>query len=172
MRGRQRPSSSLITYHSSLTTFSHMPVPFVDLQAQYRSIKAEVDEAVQRVLDTSAFILGREVEAFERAFAEYVGASECVGVSNGTAAIQLALQACGVGAGDEVVVPANTFFATAEAVSTAGATPVFVDCDADSYTIDPNKIESAITERTRAIIPVHLYGQTADLDSVFEIAAR
>ena len=149
-----------------------MPVPFVDLQAQYRSIKAEVDAAVQRVLDTSAFILGREVEAFERAFAEYVGAGECVGVSNGTAAIQLALQACGVGAGDEVVVPANTFFATAEAVSTAGATPVFVDCDPVTYNLDAARIDEVITERTRAVIPVHLYGQPADLDAVFAVAER
>ncbi|HST51617.1 MAG TPA: DegT/DnrJ/EryC1/StrS family aminotransferase [Pyrinomonadaceae bacterium] len=149
-----------------------MLVPFVDLQAQYRSIKTEIDAAIRRVLDTSAFILGREVAEFERAFAAYVGARECIGVSNGTAAIQLALTACGVGVGDEVIVPANTFFATAEAVSTAGASPVFVDCDADSSTIDPNKIEAAVNERTRAIIPVHLYGQAADLDPVFEIAAR
>ena len=149
-----------------------MPVPFVDLQAQYRSIKAEVDAAIQRVLDTSAFILGREVEAFERAFSEYVGARECVGVSNGTAAIQLALTACGVGAGDEVIVPANTFFATAEAVSTAGATPVFVDCDPVTYNIDVTKIEAAVTPRTRALLPVHLYGQPADLDAVFEVAER
>jgi len=148
------------------------PVPFVDLQAQYRSIKSEIDAAIQRVLDTSAFILGREVEAFEREFAEYVGAQECVGVSNGTAAIQLALSACCIGAGDEVLVPANTFFASAEAVSTANASPVFVDCDPVTSTIDVNKIEAAITERTRAILPVHLYGQPADLDPVFEIAAR
>jgi dTDP-4-amino-4,6-dideoxygalactose transaminase len=149
-----------------------MAVPFVDLQAQYRSIKSEIDAAIQRVLDTSAFVLGREVETFERAFAEYVGAREAVGVSNGTAAIQLALTACGVGAGDEVIVPANTFFATAEAVSTAGATPVFVDCDPTSHNIDVNRIEAAITKRTRAVIPVHLYGQPADLDAVFEIAER
>jgi dTDP-4-amino-4,6-dideoxygalactose transaminase len=149
-----------------------MSVPFVDLQAQYRSIKSEVDAAIQRVLDTSAFILGREVEAFERAFGEYVGAEFCVGVSNGTAAIQLALTACGVGGGDEVIVPANTFFATAEAVSTAGASPVFVDCDPDSSNIDASKIESAITPRTRAVAPVHLYGQPADLDAVFEVAER
>jgi dTDP-4-amino-4,6-dideoxygalactose transaminase len=149
-----------------------MTVPFVDLQAQYRSIKSEVDAAIQRVLDTSAFILGREVEAFERAFAEYVGAEFCVGVSNGTAAIQLALTACGVGGGDEVIVPANTFFATAEAVSTAGATPVFVDCEPDSSNIDASKIEAAITERTRAVVPVHLYGQPADLDAVFRVAER
>jgi dTDP-4-amino-4,6-dideoxygalactose transaminase len=149
-----------------------MTIPFVDLQAQYRSIKSEIDAAIQRVLDTSAFILGREVEAFERAFAEYVGAEFCIGVSNGTAAIQLALTACGIGAGDEVIVPANTFFATAEAVSTASATPVFVDCDADSYNINVKLIEAAVNERTRAIIPVHLYGQPADLDPIFEIAAR
>jgi len=147
-------------------------IPFVDLQAQYRTIKREVDEAIGRVVESAAFILGREVEAFEAAFAEYLGARFCVGVNSGTAAIQLAVTACGVGAGDEVIVPANTFFATAEAVSTAGATPVFVDADPISYTIDPARIEAAITKRTRAIIPVHLYGQAADLDAVFEIAAR
>ena len=149
-----------------------MTVPFVDLQAQYRAIKSEVDESVARVIESCAFVLGPEVEAFEAEFAEYVGARHCVGVSNGTAALQLALTACGVGGGDEVIVPANTFFATAEAVSTAGATPVFVDCDAASRNIDPARIEAAITGRTRAIIPVHLYGQPADLDPVFEIAAR
>ncbi|HEX6185550.1 MAG TPA: DegT/DnrJ/EryC1/StrS family aminotransferase [Pyrinomonadaceae bacterium] len=149
-----------------------MPVPFVDLQAQYRSIKAEVDAAIQRVLDTSAFILGREVEAFERDFAEYVGARECVGVSNGTAALHLALMACGVGPGDEVIVPANTFFATPEAVSAAGATPVFADVDPVTYNLDPAKVEAVVTERTRAVIPVHLYGQPADLDALDEVAKR
>jgi len=149
-----------------------MTVPFVDLQAQYRSIKPEVDEAIQRVLDTSAFVLGREVEEFERAFAEYVGAEFCVGVSSGTAALQLAVTACGVGPGDEVIVPANTFFATAEAVSTAGATPVFVDCDPDSSNIAAERVEAAVTPRTRAVIPVHLYGRPADLGAVFEVAAR
>jgi len=149
-----------------------MNVPFVDLQAQYRAIKTEVDAAIRRVLDTSAFILGREVEEFERAFAEYVGARFCVGVSNGTAAVQLAVTACGVGAGDEAIVPANTFFATAEAVSTAGATPVFVDCDPASSNLDVTKLEAAVTPRTRAVIPVHLYGQPADLDPIFEIAER
>jgi dTDP-4-amino-4,6-dideoxygalactose transaminase len=147
-------------------------IPFVDLQAQYRALKGEVDEAIGRVVESAAFVLGREVEAFESAFAEYLGARFCVGVSNGTAAIQLAVTACGIGAGDEVIVPANTFFATAEAVSTAGATPVFVDADPISYTIDVRRIEAAINERTRAIIPVHLYGQAADLDPIFEIAAR
>jgi dTDP-4-amino-4,6-dideoxygalactose transaminase len=147
-------------------------VPFVDLQAQYRSIKTEIDEAIGRVLESASFILGREVEAFEEAFADYVGARFCVGVSNGTAAVQLAVTACGLGAGDEVIVPANTFFASAEAVSTASATPVFVDADPVSYNLDVSKIEAAITERTRAILPVHLYGQPADLDPVFELAKR
>jgi dTDP-4-amino-4,6-dideoxygalactose transaminase len=149
-----------------------MTVPFVDLRSQYLSIKKEIDEAIARVLDTTSFVLGREVEAFEAAFAEYTGARFCIGINNGTAAIQLAVMACGMGAGDEVMVPANTFFASAEAVSTAGATPVFVDADADSYNIDASKIEAAITERTRAVLPVHLYGQSADLDAVFEIASR
>src|SRR5437868_3758619 len=106
-----------------------MTVPFVDLRAQYLSIKVEIDEAIARVLDNTSFVMGREVEASEAAFAEKVGARFCMRVNSGTAAIQLAIMACGIGAGDEVIVPANTFFATAEAVSTAGAKPVFVDAD-------------------------------------------
>jgi dTDP-4-amino-4,6-dideoxygalactose transaminase len=147
-------------------------IPFVDLKAQYQSIKDEVDAAIHRVLDSTAFVLGSEVEAFEAAFAEYVGAKFCVGLNSGTAAVQLAVSACGIGVGDEVIVPANTFFATAEGVSTAGATPVFVDADPVSYGIAVDKIEAAITERTRAIMPVHLYGQAADLDPILDIAAR
>jgi dTDP-4-amino-4,6-dideoxygalactose transaminase len=147
-------------------------IPFVDLRAQYLSIKAEIDEAIARVLETTAFVLGREVEVFEAAFAEYVGAKFCVGLNSGTAAVQLAVMACGITAGDEVIVPANTFFASAEGVSTAGAAPVFVDADPISYNIDPARIEAAITERTRAIMPVHLYGQAADLDPIFDIARR
>jgi dTDP-4-amino-4,6-dideoxygalactose transaminase len=147
-------------------------IPFVDLQAQYRAIKEEIDSAIGRVLNNASFVLGPEVASFEESFAEYVGARFCVGVSNGTTAIQLALTACGIGAGAEVLVPANTFFATAEAVSTAGATPVFVDATPDSYTIDVARIEAAITPATRAIIPVHLYGQAADLEPILEIAAR
>jgi dTDP-4-amino-4,6-dideoxygalactose transaminase len=149
-----------------------MIIPFVDLRAQYLLIKDEIDEAVARVLDSASFVLGREVEAFEEAFAGYTGARFCVGVSSGTAAIQLVVMACGLGAGDEVIVPANSFFATAEAVSTASATPLFVDSDPVSYNIDVTKIEAAITTATRAIIPVHLYGQSADLDPILEIAAR
>jgi dTDP-4-amino-4,6-dideoxygalactose transaminase len=147
-------------------------VPFVDLKAQYQSIRDEIDEAVARVISNTSFILGPEVEAFEQAFAEYTGARFCLGLNSGTAALHLALLAAGIGAGDEVIVPANSFFATAEAVSVTGATPVFIDADPASYTIDTNKIEQAITERTRAIIPVHLYGQSADLDPIFEIAKR
>ncbi|MFN2454869.1 MAG: DegT/DnrJ/EryC1/StrS family aminotransferase [Pyrinomonadaceae bacterium] len=147
-----------------------MTVPFVNLHIQYQSIKEEIDAGIARVLANSSFVLGREVEAFEAAFAEYVGAKFCIGVNSGTAAIQLALMAAGIGAGDEVIVPANSFFATAEAVSTAGATPVFVDADPVSYTIDVAQAKAAITPRTRAIMPVHLYGQAADLDPLLEIA--
>ena len=156
----------------SQSAIRNLPVPFVDLTAQYQSIKGEIDSAIARVIENTSFILGPEVEAFERAFAEYVGVRFCVGLNSGTAALHLALLAAGIGAGDEVILPANSFFATAEAVSVAGATPVFVDADAISYTIDPGKIETAITARTRAIIPVHLYGQPADLDPVFEMARR
>jgi dTDP-4-amino-4,6-dideoxygalactose transaminase len=147
-------------------------VPFVDLKAQYKSIKPEIDAAIARVIESASFILGPEVENFEQAFAQYVGAQFCVGVNSGTAALQLALLASGVGAGDEVILPSNTFLATAGAVSTAGATPVFVDSDCASYTIDASKIEAIINSRTRALIPVHLYGQPANLDPIFEIAKR
>jgi len=154
------------------TSIGNLAVPFVDLKAQYQSIKDEIDAAVARVIRNTSFILGPEVEAFEQAFAEYVGARFCLGLNSGTAALHVALLAGGIGAGDEVIVPANSFFATAEAVSLVGATPVFVDADPVSYTIDTSKIEKAITGRTRAIIPVHLYGQSADLDPIFEIARR
>jgi dTDP-4-amino-4,6-dideoxygalactose transaminase len=147
-------------------------IPFVDLKAQYRSIKDEVNAAIGRVLENTSFILGPEVQAFEEAFAEYVGAKYCVALNSGTAAVQVAVQSCGIGAGDEVIIPANTFFATAEGVSTAGAKPVLVDADSVSYNIDVTKIEAAITPRTRAIMPVHLYGQSADLDPIKEIAER
>jgi dTDP-4-amino-4,6-dideoxygalactose transaminase len=147
-------------------------IPFVDLKAQYQSIKSEIDAAIARVIESAWFVLGPEVEHFEKSFAEYCGARFCVGVNSGTAALQLALMAAGVGAGDEVIVPANSFFATAETVSVVGATPVFVDADRIACTIEISKIEAAITSRTRAIVPVHLYGQPADLDPIFEIARR
>src|SRR2546421_356810 len=147
-------------------------VPFVDLKAQYASLKKEVDVAIARVVENTAFIMGREVRAFEEAFAGYLGAQFCVGVNSGTAALQLALMACDIGPGDEVIAPSFTFFATAEAISVLGATPVFVDIDPFSYTIGAAQIEPAITSRTRAIIPVHLYGQPADLDPILEIGKR
>ena len=151
---------------------ANVVVPFVDLKAQYASIKKEVDAAIARVVEDTAFIMGREVRAFEAAFADYLGARFCIGVNNGTAALQLALMACGIGPGDEVIAPSFTFFATAEAISALGAKPVFVDIDPVSYTIDPAKVEAAITPHTRALIPVHLYGQAADLDPLLAIAKR
>lgn len=151
---------------------ANVSVPFVDLKQQYASIKSEVDAAIARVIENTSFILGPEVRAFEAAFAEYVGARECIAVNNGTAALQLALMAAGIGASDEVIIPSFTFFATAEAVSVLGAMPVFVDVDPVSYTVTAAAIERAITPRTRALIPVHLYGQTADLDPILELAKK
>jgi dTDP-4-amino-4,6-dideoxygalactose transaminase len=148
------------------------PVPFVDLKTQYQSIKAEINTALDRILENTSFIMGAEVAAFEKAFAGYLDARFCVGVNSGTAALQLALMACDIKAGDEVIVPSFTFFATAEAVSVLGATPVFVDIDPVSYTVTAPAIEKAITPRTRAIIPVHLYGQPADLDPILDLAEQ
>lgn len=147
-----------------------MHIPLVDLKAQYAGIRPEIDSAIQRVLDNTSFILGKEVASFERAFSEFVGAKGAVGTGSGTSALQLALLACGVGPGDEVVTTAHTFMATSEAISQTGARPVFVDIDPRTYNLDPNQVESAITSRTRAIMPVHLYGQPADLDPLLDIA--
>lgn len=145
-------------------------IPLIDLKIQHRSIAAEVEEAIKRVCDNTAFILSDDVKQFEAEFAGYCGAKHGVGVANGTDALFLALKALGVGAGDEALVPTNTFIATAEAVSHTGATPVFVDCDPTNYCIDPAKIEAAITSKTKAIIPVHLYGHSADMDKILAIA--
>jgi dTDP-4-amino-4,6-dideoxygalactose transaminase len=144
----------------------------VDLQAQYRSIRPQIDEAIQRVLLSAHFILGEEVRRFEESFARYLGAADCVGVASGTAALQLALLACGVGPGDEVITTSHTFVATVEAIWHTGARPVFVDIDPATYTIDPQLVEAAITSRTRAILPVHLYGQPADMSPLLDIARR
>jgi len=149
-----------------------MSIPLVDLKAQYRSIKGDIDAAVARVLENASFILGEEVEAFERAFAAYCGTTYAVGVSSGTDALQLALLACGVGPGDEVITTPYTFIATTAAISHVGGTPVFVDIDERSYNLDPARIEAAITPRTKAILPVDLYGQPADMDPIMEIAQR
>jgi dTDP-4-amino-4,6-dideoxygalactose transaminase len=147
-------------------------VPFVDLRAQSRLLHDEYLEVFESVTARAAYMLGPECAAFEAAFAALCGARFCAGVSSGTDAVRLALQAVGVGPGDEVIVPVNTFMASAEAVSHCGATPVFVDCLADTANIDPSLLEGAITPRTKAILPVHLYGQPADMDAVAEIAAR
>ena len=140
-----------------------MKIPLVDLKAQYASIKSEIDQAIQHVLDETDFIGGSVVGQFETAFASYCGTRAAVGLANGTDALQLALLACGIGDGDEVITAVNTFIATSEAISAAGARPVFVDNDPHTYTIDVRKIEERITPRTKAIIPVHLYGQPAAL---------
>jgi dTDP-4-amino-4,6-dideoxygalactose transaminase len=143
-------------------------IPFVDLKAQYRALSAEIDVALRRVMESTSFIMGPDVEKFEEEFATYCGARHCVGVGSGTAALKLALQACGVGAGDEVILPANTYIATALAVSQVGATPVLVDIDED-YLIDPQLMEAAVTQRTKAVILVHLFGLTIP-ESTIDIA--
>jgi dTDP-4-amino-4,6-dideoxygalactose transaminase len=149
-----------------------MKVPFVDLGALHREVETELQRAFERVLERSSFILGPEVERFEAEFAAYVGSSYCVTVNSGTAALQLTLEALGIGPGHEVITVPNTFIATAEAISAAGARPVFVDVHPLSYTIDPEQVSQAVTSRTRAILPVHLYGQPADMSALADIAAR
>ena len=147
-------------------------IPFVDLKAQYHSIKAEVDAAIADVLENSAFILGKHVAAFEEAFAAYCDVPHAAGVNSGTSALHLALLAADIGPGDEVITVPFTFVATVAAIGYSGARPVFVDVDPRGFTMDPAKIEAAITERTKAIMPVHLYGQAADMDPILEIARR
>ncbi len=147
-------------------------IPLLDLVAQYNSIKPDIDAAIQEVLNSAKFILGPNEKAFEQEAAEYLGVKHAVGVASGTDALVIALRALGIGHGDEVIVPAYSFFATAGTVLTVGATPVFVDIDPQTYLIDTAKITRAITERTRAILPVHLYGQAADMDEINQIAAR
>lgn len=149
-----------------------MSIPFFDLKKQYASIQSEIDAATARVLTSGRFILGPEVEAFENEFAGYYGAQHGIGVGSGTEALHLALLALGVGKGDEVITVPNTAVATISAIELAGAQPVLVDVRADSMTMDPAKVEAAITARTRALIPVHLFGQAADLDPLLDIARR
>ena len=147
-------------------------IPFVDLHAQYLSIKAEIDAAMASVLAESAFIGGRHVRAFEESFAAFVGRKHCVGCANGTDSLEILLQALGIGPGDEVIVPANSWISTSEAVSAVGALPVFADSLPGLYTIDVGHAASLVTPMTRAIIPVHLYGLPADMDAVMELAKR
>jgi dTDP-4-amino-4,6-dideoxygalactose transaminase len=147
-----------------------MTVPFLDLGAAYRELKTEIDAAVHRVLDSGWYILGPEVEAFESEWAAYCGVEHAVGVANGLDALVLALRALGVGPGDEVIVPSNTYIATWLAVTSVGARPVPVEPDPATHNIDPERIEAAITPATRVILPVHLYGQAADLDPILALA--
>ena len=149
-----------------------MRVPFVDLKAQLQSIHSEVQAAVQRVIMECNFVLGHEVAEFERAFADYVGARGAVGVASGTAALHLALKALRIGPGDEVITTSLTFAATAEAILHAGARPVFVDIDPDTMNLDPDAVRQAITPRTRAVLPVHLYGQPANMEELLSLASH
>ena len=144
----------------------------MNLTRQYNSISEELNRAVLKVLSSGQYILGKQVSDFEIAFAEYVGCKYAVGVGNGTDALVIALRAIGVKEGDEVITCAMSFFATAEAIAAVGATPVFVDCRKDTYTIDPDEIEKKITSKTKAIVPVHLYGQCADMDEICEIGEK
>lgn len=149
-----------------------MKVPFVDLVAQYQSIQAEIDQAIHSVLEHGEFVSGPFVAAFEQHFAAMHGMKYCAGVSSGTSALHVALWGLGISAGDEVIVPTNTFIATAATVSLTGARPVFVDCEAEYFNINPDLIETAITNKTRAIIAVHLFGQPAQMDSIKKIAEK
>jgi dTDP-4-amino-4,6-dideoxygalactose transaminase len=148
------------------------PVPIIDLKAQLARIRPEIDEAVARVLSSAAYVHGDDVRLLEREFAAFCGATHACAVANGTDALHLALRAYGVGPGDEVVTVANTFIATGEAVLLAGARPVFVDVDLATHTMDPARLEAAITPRTKVILPVHLYGHPADTTAIGEIAKR
>lgn len=149
-----------------------MAVPFLDLKAQYQSIKPEIDRAIGAVVNDCAFALGKYAFEFEKSFAEYIGSRHCIAVNSGTSALHLAMVALGIKPGDEVITVPNTFIATCEPISYQNARPVFVDMDEDTYTLDPRKLERAITSRTRLIVPVHLYGRPADMESILKIAQQ
>ncbi len=149
-----------------------MKVPFLDLKVQYRTLRTEIDEAIGQVFEQAAFSGGTFVAGFEKEFASFCGSPYAIGVGSGTEALWLALCALGVNPGDEIITVPNSFIATAEAISLCGARPVFVDVEESTYNMDPTLLESAITPRTKAVIPVHLFGQTADMDPILKIAAR
>jgi len=149
-----------------------MNIPLVDLKAQYRRIKSEIDKAVQEVIQSGQFILGPEVEAFESEVAAYCGTKYATGVASGTDALQLTLLACGIRPGDEVITTPFTFSATAETIAKCGATPVFADIDPKTYNIDPAELESKISHKTKAILPVHLYGQSVDMSPIMEFTRK
>jgi len=153
-------------------TNSLIKVPYLDLKAQYQSIKPEIDAAIARVLDSCQYVLGSEVAGFEQEFGAYCEAAECIAVNSGTSALHLALLAAGVGPGDEVITVPYTFVASVAAITYSGARPVLIDIDPRSFTMNPAAIEAAITPRTKAIMPVHLYGQPADMDPIIEVARR
>jgi dTDP-4-amino-4,6-dideoxygalactose transaminase len=163
---------SLKSTSSAIIKRGLIVIPLADLKAQYYSIKEEVDRAIAGVLDSSQFVLGKEVAAFEEEFGAYCGGGQAIGVNSGTSALHLALLAAGVGPGDEVITTPFTFVATVAAIYYAGAAPVYVDIDPVSYNLDPARLEAAITPKTRAVMPVHLYGQPADMDPILEIARR
>jgi dTDP-4-amino-4,6-dideoxygalactose transaminase len=147
-------------------------IPFVDLRAQYKNIKPEIDAAIAGVSESGQFVLGDEVRAFEEEFADYCGARYAIALNSGTSALHLALLAANIGPGDEVITVPFTFVATVAAIRYTGARPVFVDIEPRSYTMDPDQLKAAITERTKAILPVHLYGQAADWDPIQKVARR
>jgi len=149
-----------------------MKIPFLELRPTYLELKDELDAAYQRVMDSGSYLLGQELDSFEAEFAAYSGVRQCIGVANGLDALHVILRAYDIGPGDEVIVPSNTYIATWLAVSCAGATPVPVEPDRLTFNIDPARIEAAVTSRTRAIMPVHLYGQPADMDPIMEIARQ
>jgi dTDP-4-amino-4,6-dideoxygalactose transaminase len=147
-------------------------IPFVDLHRQYLSIKTEIDKAIDEVIHDTAFIGGKRVTEFENKFANWLGVKHCIGCANGTDSIEILLKAMGIGSGDEIIVPAISWISTSEAVSAVGATPVFVDIDEDTYTIDVTKIEEKISSKTKGIIPVHLYGHPADMPKIMGVALK
>jgi dTDP-4-amino-4,6-dideoxygalactose transaminase len=159
-----------VTAPASSARPTTMQVPFLDIKAQNRSIWPQLQSAVAAVMENAQFILGPAVDRFETHFAQYVGVRHCVGLNNGTSALQMALAACDIGPGDEVITTPHTWISTSWAISYVGARPVFVDIDPQTYTLDPAQVERAVTPRTKAILPVHLYGQAADLDRLGRIA--
>lgn len=149
-----------------------MNIPFVDLSIQYQNIKSSIDEAISKVINNTAFVFGAYLKEFEKQFSEKYGVKHCIGVANGTDAIFITLKCLGIGVGDEVIVPAHSWISTSEAVSLCGATPIFIDIEPEFYTIDPNLLEKKITSKTKAVLPVHLFGLSVDMDPIIEICNR
>ncbi|MDO8657680.1 MAG: DegT/DnrJ/EryC1/StrS family aminotransferase [Candidatus Levybacteria bacterium] len=147
-------------------------IPLNDLNVRHQKIEPEIKDAINRVINTSAFVLGKEVDAFEGEFAKYCGVKYCVGLNSGTSALELGIRALNIGAGDEIITPVNSFIASSSAISTTGAKPVWIDCDTKTYNMNPLEIEKKITKNTKAIMPVHLYGQPADMKKIMVIAKK